>query len=59
MSVDEDQEKFCVFVPQVLKNVHELIAIIDLTKVLLDLLEENRCLEYAQPISKMTTEERK
>ena len=45
MSVDEDQEKFCVFVPQVLKNVHELIAIIDLTKVLLDLLEENRCLE--------------
>ena len=45
MSVDEDQEKFCVFVPQVLKNVHELIAIIDLTKVLLNLLEENRCLE--------------
>ena len=45
MSVDEDEEKFCVFVPQVLKNVHELIAIIDLTKVLLDLLEENRCLE--------------
>jgi hypothetical protein len=28
-----------------LKNVHELIAIIDLTKILLDLLEENRCLE--------------
>ena len=45
MSVDEDQEQFCVFVPQVLKNVHELIAITDLTKVLLDLLEENRCLE--------------
>ncbi|QDT62485.1 hypothetical protein SV7mr_50330 [Stieleria bergensis] len=45
MSVDEDEEKFCVFVPQVLKNVHELIAITDLTKVLLDLLEENRCVE--------------
>ena len=45
MSIDEEQEKFCVFVPRVLKNVHELIAIIDLTKVLLDLLEENLCLE--------------
>jgi hypothetical protein len=32
-------------VPPVLKDVHELIAIIDLTEVLLDLLEENRCLE--------------
>jgi hypothetical protein len=57
MSLDEDEEKFCVFVPQVLKNVHELIAIIDLTKVLVDLLEENRCLEYAQPISEKPTEE--
>ena len=57
MSVDEEQEKFCVFVPRVLKNVHELIAIVDLTKVLVDLLEENRCLEYAQPISEKPTEE--
>ena len=45
MSVDEDEEKFCVSVPRVLKDAHELIAMIDLTKVLLDLLEENRCLE--------------
>lgn len=45
LSVKEDEEDFCVSVPRVLKDVDDLIAIIDLTKVLLDLLEENRCLE--------------
>ena len=42
--LDKD-EHFYVSVTGVLRDVHQLIAISELTKVLLDLLEESNCLE--------------
>jgi hypothetical protein len=41
---DEDEDNFYVSVRGVLKDIHQLIALVDLTKVLLDLLDENGCL---------------
>lgn len=41
---EEDEENLFVSVPSVLKDVRELIAMVALTKVLLDLLVENGCL---------------
>lgn len=41
---EEDEEKMCVSVPNVVKDVHQMIAVVDLTKNLLDSLIENDCL---------------
>lgn len=41
---EDDEEQFSVSVPNVVKDVHQLIAVIDLTKMLLDSLEDNGCL---------------
>ena len=40
-----DEEDLYVSVPNIVKDVHQLIAMIDLTKILLDLLQENGCVE--------------
>ncbi len=42
---EKDEEDFCVSVREVCKDLHQLIAITELAKVLLDLLEESSCLE--------------
>ena len=42
---EEDEEDVYVSVPKVVKDVRQLIAMIDLTKILLDQLEANGCLE--------------
>ena len=41
---DEDEDNFYVSVRGVLKDIHQLVALVDLTKVLLDLLDENGCI---------------
>ena len=44
---DDDEADFCVSVKKSVKNVQQLKSMLDLTKVLLDLLEENNCLASA------------
>jgi hypothetical protein len=39
---------FYVSVRGVLKDIHQSLALVDLTKVLLDLLDENGCLAAAR-----------
>ena len=41
---DEKEDDFYVSVRGVLKDIHQLVALVELTKVLLDLLDENGCL---------------
>ena len=41
---DEKEDVFYVSVRGVLKDIHQLVALVELTKVLLDLLDENGCL---------------
>ena len=41
---DEDDDNFYVSVRDVLKDVHQLVALVDLTRVLLNVLDENGCL---------------
>ena len=41
---DEDDGNFYVSVCDVLKDVHQLVALVDLTRVLLNVLDENGCL---------------
>ena len=41
---EKDEDDFYVSVPNVVKDIHQLISLIDLTKVLLGQLEENDCL---------------
>ncbi len=41
---DEDDGNFYVSVRDVLKDVHQLVALVDLTRVLLNVLDENGCL---------------
>ena len=41
---NENEDNFYVSVPGVLKDIHQLVALVDLTKVLLDRLDENDCL---------------
>ena len=44
---EQDEDTFYVSVRDVLKDIHQLVALVDLTKVLLDVLDENRCLAAA------------
>jgi hypothetical protein len=44
---DEDEDDFYVSVRGVLKDIHQLVALVDLTKVLLDVLDESGCLAAA------------
>jgi hypothetical protein len=45
---EQDKDNFYVSVRGVLKDIHQLLALVDLTKVLLDLLDENGCLAAAR-----------
>ena len=40
----EGEDKFYVAVRGVLKDMHQLVALVDLTRVLLDVLDANGCL---------------
>lgn len=42
---DNDEEDFCISTRDVCKDIRQLIAMTELAKILLDLLEENDCLE--------------
>ena len=44
---DDDEADFCISVKKSVKNVQQLKSMLDLTKVLIDLLEENNCLASA------------
>ena len=46
-SSDEDEDKFYVSVHGVSKDIHQLAALVDLTRVLLDVLDDNGCLTVA------------
>ncbi len=41
----EEKDDVCVSVPAVVKDDRELVSLVDLTKTLLDLLKDNKCLE--------------
>jgi hypothetical protein len=45
---DENEDNFYVSVRGVLRDIHQLVALVYLTKVLLDLLDENGCLSAAE-----------
>ena len=44
---EQDEDNFYVSVRGVLKDIHQLAALADLTRVLLDVLDENGCLSEA------------
>ena len=44
---EQDEDNFYVSVRGVLKDIHQLAALADLTRVLLDVLDENGCLAEA------------
>ena len=44
---DKDEDNFYVSVRRVSKDIHQLVGLVDLTRVLLDVLDENDCLAAA------------